>query len=98
MPDACVGVKEAGWSAEQQPVPRLRLLLDRTVSEPTPSNLQRFMSLVLAALQAQEESWPFREPVPADEVPDYYTIIKVLPLLLIHLRVRPCQSGPQKAI
>ncbi|KAK9861252.1 hypothetical protein WJX84_008428 [Apatococcus fuscideae] len=74
--DQIPGVKEAGWSAEQQPVPRLRLLLDRTVSEPTPSNLQRFMSLVLAALQAQEESWPFREPVPADEVPDYYTIIK----------------------
>ena len=28
-------------------------------------------------MTAQNEAWPFREPVKAEEVPDYYTLVKV---------------------
>ena len=27
-------------------------------------------------MTAQNEAWPFREPVKAEEVPDYYTLVK----------------------
>ena len=32
---------------------------------------------VLEYMTAQNEAWPFREPVKAEEVPDYYTLVKV---------------------
>ena len=28
-------------------------------------------------MTSQNEAWPFREPVKAEEVPDYYTLVKV---------------------
>ena len=28
-------------------------------------------------VEAQDEAWPFQEPVSAEEVPDYYTLVKV---------------------
>jgi hypothetical protein len=35
------------------------------------------MDIALKALMALDESWPFREPVDAEDVPDYYDVIKV---------------------
>ena len=31
----------------------------------------------MAMMEAQDEAWPFQEPVSAEEVPDYYTLVKV---------------------
>jgi hypothetical protein len=35
------------------------------------------MKEVVAALQANTDAWPFLQPVPRAEVPDYYDVIKV---------------------
>ncbi len=38
---------------------------------------QEFLGQLLDAYVGQEESWPFREPVPVTIAPDYYDVIKV---------------------
>lgn len=54
------------------------MLLDRAARPPTPANLRAFMGRALGALRQLDDSWPFREPVDAQDVPDYYDIIKVV--------------------
>ncbi len=39
----------------------------------------RFMDVALDALVALDDTWPFREPVDPEDVPDYYDVIKVGP-------------------
>lgn len=39
---------------------------------------QAFLEQLLDAYVAQDDSWPFREPVPVTIAPDYYDVIKVL--------------------
>lgn len=39
--------------------------------------VQEFLEQLLDAYVAQDDSWPFREPVPITIAPDYYDIIKV---------------------
>ena len=49
---------------------------------------------VLALVSAQEEAWPFKEPVSAEEVPDYYTLVKVRrPPAPSPQRLRPALAG-----
>lgn len=36
--------------------------------EGSPDNLQRLMTLACKEMRAHDDSWPFREPVPLDEV------------------------------
>ncbi len=44
-----------------------------------PVSIQTWTALqMLEYMTAQNEAWPFREPVKAEEVPDYYTLVKVL--------------------
>lgn len=35
------------------------------------------MEMALNALMALDDSWPFRDPVDPEDVPDYYDVIKV---------------------
>ena len=70
-------MKEAGWRAEEEQPPPYRLLLDRVPQPVGPVPLSRFMQSALAWLMTDEDAWPFLDPVSAEEVPDYHTIIKV---------------------
>lgn len=71
------GVAEAGWTPDQVEAPHYSLLIDRAVQPATPENLQRFMERAWRALHSLDDSWPFREPVDGEDVPDYYDIVKV---------------------
>lgn len=76
------GVLEAGgWTAEthamSHPSFKLRLPPSGRLVEPTPSNLRQFETMMLDAINKEETLvWPFREPVDAKLVPDYYLTIK----------------------
>lgn len=70
-------MKEAGWEPEEDVAPPYRLSIDRVMLPPTPENLQTLMQAAWQALDAHEDSWPFREPVSPEDVPDYYDVIKV---------------------
>jgi hypothetical protein len=79
-PWALAGVKEAGWEPEDGALPAYRLSIDRVMLPPTQENLHTLMQNVWQALNTHEDSWPFREPVDTEDVPDYYDVIKVGPL------------------
>ena len=70
-------MKEAGWEPEEEALPPYRLSIDRVMLPPTPENLQTLMQDAWQALNAHEDSWPFREPVDPEDVPDYLEVIKV---------------------
>ena len=74
-PEVIKGIKEAGW--EPPGPPRYRLVHpgcgDGT---PTTENLHRFMVALVNLVQNHIDSWPFISPVPAEEVPDYYDVVK----------------------
>lgn len=74
--DAIVGLKEAGWS----PITtaghrRCRLLVNGSLVEATKDNLEAFMHMMVEKLKAHDDSWPFRAPVNAWEVLDYYSVV-----------------------
>ncbi|CAK0784458.1 hypothetical protein CVIRNUC_007662 [Coccomyxa viridis] len=69
------GVKEAGWEPSEDSAPAYRLSIERVMLPPTPENLQTLMQAAWQALLAHEDSWPFREPVDPEDVPDYYDVI-----------------------
>ena len=71
------GVKEAGWAREGQEPLAYRLLTETGEAAPTRGALTQFMRAALGSLSTHEDAWPFQEAVGADEVPDYYDIIKV---------------------
>ena len=73
----CPGVKEAGWDPGDSSGTGVRLLMNNSILDATPNNLQHFMLLVVRQVQGQEDAWPFLEPVSPQEVPDYRDIIKV---------------------
>jgi histone acetyltransferase len=74
-PEVIKGIKEAGW--EPPGPPKYRLVHpgcgDGT---PTTENLHRFMVALVNLVQNHIDSWPFISPVPAEEVPDYYEVVK----------------------
>ena len=74
---ALTGVVEAGWKSDSERRPELRLLIDGEELVPTMENITRFGHRCIAALQSHEDAPAFIEPVKAEEVPDYYDIIKV---------------------
>ncbi|XP_061360996.1 histone acetyltransferase GCN5-like [Gastrolobium bilobum] len=64
------GLREAGWTPDQWGHSRFR-----TVSGSTDS-LTAFMRSLLKSMHDHADAWPFKEPVDARDVPDYYDIIK----------------------
>ncbi|KAJ1978224.1 histone acetyltransferase [Dimargaris verticillata] len=60
------GIKESGWSEE----------MDQQMRKPATSNIMAIQRRIVADLQNHNASWSFAQPVNADEVPDYYVVIK----------------------
>jgi len=69
------GVREAHWSPDAAAASRFKLVTKEGVVDATPDNLQRFMTRLLREVLAQDDSWPFKEAVSAEDVPDYYEVI-----------------------
>ncbi|KAI0775672.1 histone acetyltransferase GCN5 [Trametes elegans] len=60
------GLRESGWTPDMQTMP----------TRPTGRNAERTaMEKLLADLKGHSASWPFQQPVNADEVADYYEVI-----------------------
>lgn len=72
------GVKEAGWDPGDSSGTGVRLLMNNSILDATPNNLQHFMLLVVHQMQACEDFWCFLLPVLPEDVPDYCDVIKVL--------------------
>lgn len=70
------GVKEAGWVPEQPPHTRFRLINTPSEGPPSRQALHNFMRALVKAVTEHADAWPFKDPVDAREVPDYYDIIK----------------------
>lgn len=70
------GVKEAGWVPEQPPHTRFRLINTPSEGPPSRQALHNFMRALVKAVTEHVDAWPFKDPVDAREVPDYYDIIK----------------------
>jgi len=73
--DRIKGVKEAGWTPPGPPKYRL-VHPGCGDGAPTPENLNRFMRALVNLVQNHIDVWPFLEPVNAEEVPDYYDVVK----------------------
>ena len=74
------GVREAGWTADSL-----------TESSKQESSLKSRLSGLLSDIWNHQDSWPFREPVNEEEVPDYRQIIKQ-PMGRISIFVIMCRS------
>lgn len=70
------GVKEAGWDPGDPSGTGVKLLMNNSILDATPNNLQHFMLMVVHQVQQQEDAWPFLHAVSPEEVPDYHDIIK----------------------
>ncbi|CAM6120294.1 unnamed protein product [Calypogeia fissa] len=70
------GVKEAGWAPEQSGLNRIRLVNSTSEGPPSRQSLNAFMRSLLKVVVEHADAWPFKEPVDAREVPDYYEVIK----------------------
>lgn len=68
--------EEAGWVPEQAGYSRIRLVNATSDGPPTRQSLHAFMRSLLKVVAEHADAWPFKEPVDAREVPDYYDIIK----------------------
>lgn len=66
------GLREAGWTPDQYGHSRFKTV--NSLSDQR--SLTAFMRSLLKIMHDHPDSWPFREPVDARDVPDYYDIIK----------------------
>ncbi|XP_009786542.1 histone acetyltransferase GCN5 isoform X1 [Nicotiana sylvestris] len=66
------GLKEAGWTPDQYGHSRFKTV--NSLSDQ--KSLTAFMRSLLKIMHDHPDSWPFKEPVDARDVPDYYDIIK----------------------
>ncbi|KAG6774536.1 hypothetical protein POTOM_021891 [Populus tomentosa] len=78
-------IGEAGWTPDQWGHSRFRTLNSATDSATNQKHLTAFMRSLLKAnpvdwetisMHDHVDAWPFKEPVDARDVPDYYDIIK----------------------
>ncbi|KAJ8632777.1 hypothetical protein MRB53_026113 [Persea americana] len=70
------GLKEAGWTPDQWGHSRFRTANLSTDSATYRQALNSFMRSLLKLMNEHVDAWPFRDPVDAHDVPDYYDIIK----------------------
>ncbi len=77
------GVKEAGWDPGDPSGTGVHLVMNNSILDATPNNLQHFMLMVVHQVQQQEDAWPFLHAVTVEEVPDYHDIIKVSPYVSV---------------
>ncbi|KAK3036879.1 hypothetical protein RJ639_031497 [Escallonia herrerae] len=70
------GLREAGWTPDQWGHSRFKTVnvsADNTINQ---KSLTAFMRSLLKVMHDHPDSWPFKEPVDAHDVPDYYDIIR----------------------
>ncbi|KAL7219548.1 hypothetical protein ACSBR2_012577 [Camellia fascicularis] len=70
------GLREAGWTPDQWGHSRFKTVIASVDSASRHKNLTLFMRSLLKAMHDHPDAWPFKEPVDARDVPDYYDIIK----------------------
>ncbi|XP_019457044.1 PREDICTED: histone acetyltransferase GCN5-like isoform X1 [Lupinus angustifolius] len=70
------GLREAGWTPDQWGHSRFRTLTVSTDGAVNQKHLTAFMRSLLKSMHDHADAWPFKEPVDARDVPDYYDIIK----------------------
>lgn len=70
------GLREAGWTPDQSGHSRFRTITASTDGASNQKSLTAFMRSLLKSMHDHPDSWPFKEPVDARDVPDYYDIIK----------------------
>ncbi|KAL5697270.1 histone acetyltransferase [Ranunculus cassubicifolius] len=69
------GLREAGWTSDDWGYSQFRMNVS-TESTTNRQSLNAFMRTLLKLMHEHPDSWPFKEPVDAQVVPDYYEIIK----------------------
>lgn len=74
--DDIPGLREAGWTPDQWGHSRFRSLNVSTDNATNQKHLSGFMRSLLKSMHDHADAWPFKEPVDARDVPDYYDIIK----------------------
>ncbi|XP_075492357.1 histone acetyltransferase GCN5 isoform X1 [Primulina tabacum] len=71
------GLREAGWSPDEYGHSRFKTVTSSSDAASLQKSLTAFMrSLLKQAMYDHPDAWPFKEPVDARDVPDYYDIIK----------------------
>ncbi|KAL0390960.1 UNVERIFIED_CONTAM: Histone acetyltransferase GCN5 [Sesamum calycinum] len=70
------GLREAGWTPDQYGHSRFKTVNSSTDAASHQKSLTAFMRSLIKAMQDHPDAWPFKEPVDARDVPDYYDIIK----------------------
>ncbi|GLU03598.1 hypothetical protein SLE2022_207880 [Rubroshorea leprosula] len=71
------GLMEAGWTPDQWGHSRFSRIFSASAdSASNQKHLTAFMRLLLKSMHDHVDAWPFKEPVDARDVPDYYDIIK----------------------
>ncbi|KAL5796612.1 hypothetical protein ACOSQ2_001432 [Xanthoceras sorbifolium] len=70
------GLSQAGWTPDQWGHSRFRNLNPSTDSASNQKFITTFMRSLLKSMHDHVDAWPFKEPVDARDVPDYYDIIK----------------------
>ncbi|XP_050236416.1 histone acetyltransferase GCN5 [Mercurialis annua] len=70
------GLREAGWTPDQWGHSRFNAFNTSTDSTTNQKHWTAFMRSLLKSMLDHVDSWPFKEPVDARDVPDYYDIIK----------------------
>ncbi|XP_039005681.1 histone acetyltransferase GCN5-like isoform X2 [Hibiscus syriacus] len=70
------GLKEAGWTPDQWGHTRFRSLIVSADNTTNQKHLTGFMRSLLKSMHDHADAWPFKEPVDARDVPDYYDIIR----------------------
>ncbi|KAG5043545.1 hypothetical protein JHK87_007460 [Glycine soja] len=74
--DDIPGLREAGWTPDQWGHSRFRTLNVSSDNATNQKHLNGFMRSLLKSMFDHADAWPFKEPVDARDVPDYYDIIK----------------------
>ncbi|XP_021898004.1 histone acetyltransferase GCN5 isoform X2 [Carica papaya] len=75
-PEDMPGFREAGWTPDQWGHSRFKMFNASAESATNQKHLTAFMRSLLKSMHEHVDAWPFKDPVDARDVPDYYDIIK----------------------
>ncbi|CAK9143779.1 unnamed protein product [Ilex paraguariensis] len=70
------GLREAGWTSDQYGHSRFKTVNTSADSTSNQKSLTAFMRSLVKAMHDHPDAWPFKDPIDARDVPDYYDIIK----------------------
>ncbi|XP_074316784.1 histone acetyltransferase GCN5 isoform X2 [Silene latifolia] len=74
--DDIPGLREAGWTPDQYGHSRFKQAISSGDGASYQKSLTAFMRSLIKSMHEHPDAWPFKEPVDARDVPDYYDIIK----------------------